>query len=427
MYPFHRINQIYQRYKDYEWLYILPLVVLSLKKKLEYYFFILNSEKGLPKSEDSQWYLNYAHSLLTDFKLGLHMNDLLYMGYNLILAILIGVFKEEHIVVFIQAVTTASCVILVYLITLRLFNRITAIVASYFYATSWHITVWSMYILSDSLFMNLVLLNVFLLLKTLENNNKVMGSLFLVSSLLMLVFRPTGVLTLVFIFIYIALNVKREQPINFLKRHRYKFVCALLLVFTAVGFLVWADKFNPLLTSLQYNAKLVLYNIYAKGWIYDNPSGHDYFYHPDYRIDIFGSLILSFLIHNWDHVLLLYGRRALAFIGWWVWKTDIRSVAGVIKLCRDVIPSLLFLLGTYAAIKNNLFRKTSIVWLVIVSIFIFCMVLFMDSMYRYKLPALPFICIVCGYGVERLIRIFLIVINKYGGKLLQWNRNKHSS
>ncbi|KRE75499.1 glycosyltransferase family 39 protein [Paenibacillus sp. Soil750] len=426
MYLIERINQIYQRYKNYEWIYILPLVVLSLKRKLEYFFFILHSEKGLPKSEDSQWYLNYAHSLLTDFKLGLHMNDLLYLGYNLILAILIGVFKEEYIVVFIQAVTTASCVILVYLITRRLFNRITAIVASYFYATSWHITVWSMYILSDSLFMNLVLLNVFLLLKTLENNNKGMGSLFLISSLLMLVFRPTGVLTLAFIFIYIALQINRYPLFAFLKKHRYKFVCALLIVFAAVGFLVFTHKLNPLLTSLQYNAKLVLYNIYAKGWIYDNPSGHDYAYRPDYRIDIFGSLILSFLIHNWDHVLLLYGRRALAFIGWWVWKTDIRSLAGVIKLCKDVVPSLLFLFGTYAAIKNNLFRKTSIVWLVIVSIFLFCMVLFMDSMYRYKLPALPFICIVCGYGVERLIRIMLFFINKFGGKLLQWNRNKHS-
>lgn len=407
-------------------MYILPLVVLSLKKTLDYYFFILNSDKGLPKSEDSQWYLNYAHSLLTDFKIGLHMNDLLYMGYNLVLAILIGVFKEEHIVVFVQAVTTASCVILVYLITLRLFNRITAIIASYFYATSWHITLWSMYILSDSLFMNLVLLNVFLLLKTLENNNKVVGSFFLISSLFMLVFRPTGVLTLTFILIYIALNVNLEQPINFLKRHRYKFVCALLFVLAAVCFLVFTHKFNPLLTSLQYNAKLVLYNIYAKGWIYDNPSGHDYFYRPDYRIDILGSLILSFLIHNWDHVLVLYGRRVLAFIGWWVWKTDVQSVAGVIKLCKDVVPSLLFLFGTYAAIKNNIFRKTSIVWLVIASIFIFCMVLFMDSMYRYKLPALPFICIVCGYGVERLFRLILFCINKFGRKLLQWNRNKHS-
>nr|WP_246320278.1 glycosyltransferase family 39 protein [Paenibacillus qinlingensis] len=348
------------------------------------------------------------------------------MGYNLVLAILIGVFKDEHTVVFIQAVTTASCVILVYFITLRLFNRITAIVASYFYATSWHITVWSMYILSDSLFMNLVLLNVFLLFKTLENNNKVIGSLFLVSSLLMLVFRPTGVLTLVFIFIYLVLNVKREQPINFLKRHRYKFICALLLVFIAGGLLLGADKFNPLLTSLQYNAKLVLYNIYAKGWIYDNPSDYDYFYRPDYRIDILGSLILSFLIHNWDHVLVLYGRRALAFIGWWVWKTDVRSVAGVIKLFKDIIPTLLFLLGTYAAMRNNIFRKTSIVWLVIVSIFLFCMVLFMDSMYRYKLPALPFICIICGYGVERWIRIMLLFINQLEGKLLQWNRNKHS-
>ncbi|OAS20429.1 hypothetical protein A8708_17765 [Paenibacillus oryzisoli] len=426
MYLIDRMNQIYQRYKGCEWLYILVLLAISLKKKLEYFFFILNSEKGLPKSEDSQWYLNYAHSLLTDFKLGLHMNDLLYMGYNLILAVLIGLFKEEQIVVFIQAVTTASCVILVYLITLRLFNRITAIVASYFYATSWHITVWSMYILSDSLFMNLVLLNVFLLLKTLENNNKVMGSLFLASSLLMLVFRPTGVLTLVFIFIYIVLNVKREQPIHFLKRHRYKFVCALLVVFTTLGFLVWADKFNPLLTSLQYNAKLVLYNIYAKGWIYDNPSDHDYFYRPDYRIDMLGSLILSFLIHNWEHVLVLYGRRALAFIGWWVWKTDVQSVAGVIKLFRDILPSLLFLLGTYAAIRNQIFRKTSIVWLVIASIFLFCMVLFMDSMYRYKLPALPFICIICGYGVERWIGIILYFFNKLEGKLLQWNRNKHS-
>ncbi|MDR6552296.1 glycosyltransferase family 39 protein [Paenibacillus qinlingensis] len=420
------IYRIYVKYKNYEWVYLLPLVLLSLKRVLQYYFFILHSDKGLPKSDDSQWYLDYAHALLADFKIGLHMNDLLYMGYNLILTLLIGVFKEAQTVIFIQAVTTALCVILVYFITLRLFNRVTAIIASYFYATSWHMMIWSMYILSDSLFMNLVLLNVLLLLKMLESKKKLVTTMFIISSLIMLIFRPTGVLTLAFIGLYLVFNLNKQTTFLLLKRYRFPIVGALLFILAVVSYLTLGQKFNPLIASLQYNAKLVLYNIYAKGWIYDNPSSNDYFYRPDYRMDIFGSLILSFLIHNWDHVLLLYGRRAIAFIGWWVWKTDIRSLSGLIKFGKDLIPLVLFIIGTYATIKNNMFRRTSIVWLVILSIFIFCMVLFMDSMYRYKLPALPFICIVCGYGAERLISLIRVITNTLWGRLRQWSNNKYS-
>lgn len=418
--------QLYHKYKNREFIYILPLLLLSFKEVMQYFFYKLNSGKGFPQSSDSDWYLNYAYSLIADFKIGLHMNDLLYLGYNLLLTLLLAVFKDPHAVIFIQAVTTALSTILIYLIALKLFNRLTAIIAAYFYATSWHIMIWSMYILSDSFFLSLLLLTVFLLLKMLESYRKLYVILFFISTLYMLVFRPTGVLTLLFIFLYLVLNLNKYKIIDFLYRKRYIIGGALFLGIVAIVALSVGHKFDPLIASLQYNAKLVLYNIYAKGWIYDNPSSYDYSYRPNYTNDIFGSLILSFLIHNWDHVLMLYGRRVVAFIGWWVWKTDLRNLAGIIKFCNNLVPTLLFLIGTFAAVRNKVFRKSSIVWLVILSIFIFCMVLFMDSMYRYKLPSLPFIFIVCGYGAERLIYLVLFITKKLVRKLQQWKRTKHS-
>ncbi|MDF2814704.1 MAG: hypothetical protein K0Q81_904, partial [Paenibacillus sp.] len=105
---------IYLKYKDREILYLIPLVLLSLAVRLRYYFKMLFSEKGFPDSADAQWYLDYAHGLLEDFRIGLHLNDILYMGYNFLLALLLAVFRNTDIILFIQTFTAAVSVILVY-------------------------------------------------------------------------------------------------------------------------------------------------------------------------------------------------------------------------------------------------------------------------------------------------------------------------
>ncbi|WP_284638560.1 glycosyltransferase family 39 protein [Paenibacillus silviterrae] len=425
----NRWLHIFHKYKDKEFIYIIPIVLMSIKVRLDYVLYRFHSGKGIPYSDDSQWYLNYASALMNNWKIGLHMNDILYLGYNLLLTLLMALFKDPKVVVIIQAVTAGLSVVLVYQIARILFNRLTAIIASLFFYDIWGITMWASYILTDSFFISLLLLCIYLLLMAFETKKKAYFVLFIVFSIYMLVFRPTGVVSLAFILFYIMYRKRLNVSViaSFIKKHKYIVGSAAALLAAVSIYLVAGHKLTPLIASIQFNAKMVLYNIYAKGWIYDRASSYDYAYRPDYRIDIMNSLVLSYMIHNWDHIMVLYGRRVIAFLGMWVWKTDVTHVRGIVKLFYNLLPTFLFIVGTVAAIVNGIFRRTSIIWFTFFAVFAFCIVLFIDGMYRYKAPALPFIAIAAGYGAERLLYLAYLLAKQFSrkpvGKLVQlWDK-----
>lgn len=411
------------RFKYWDFLLLIPLLALSFWVRLRYFFYLLHSGKGFPDAADSQWYLAHARSLMNHFQITLHMDELLYFGYNILLTVLLAVFKNTVSILFIQAVVASLSLVLVYAIARMLFNRVTAIVASLIYAYAWDITLWSTYILTDSFFISLLLLCVFFLLKSFESDNKWYKALFAASALYLCLFRPTGILSVFFMVIYIVIRMDKTKALLLVKKYRYPIAGVLAAAVALVVPALWSGSLAPLLASLQLNAKMVLYNIYAKGWIYDHASPNDHFFRPDYRIDIGNSLILSFLIHNWDHVLVIYGRRAIAFLGRWVWMTDLTHLAGIKKFVSDIMPFALFFFGTVAVFVEKRFKKASIVWLTILAVFIFCIVLFIDGMYRYRAPSIPFIAIAVAYGADSLIRS-AIVVAKAAFKLL-W-RNKMS-
>lgn len=425
MYTVGQLYHIYHKYKNHELIYIVPLALLSLWIRLRYFFYLLNSGKGFPQSDDTQWYLDYAYSLMANYKVGLDMNDILYIGYNVLLTLMLAVFKDPVVIIFIQVVTASLSVILVYKIAKLIFNRMTAIIASLFYAYSWDITLWSTYILTDSFFISLLLLNVFCLLKFYDSGKNAYKILFIVTAVYMLIFRPAGIITVSFIMIYILINFNRATLLGFLKRYKYVIGSMLLVAFISCLYIFAGDKLDPLIASMQFNAKKVLYNIYATGWIFDKPSPYDHKYRPDYTISIFNSLILSFIINNWDHILWLYGRRALALLGRWVFTIDLTNIRGVLRFGWYSLPTVLFLFGTFAIIRNGLSRKASILWLAILASCVFCIIFFIDSMYRYRVPSLPFVFIAVAYGADRGIHFIILVTKKYAGKLL-WNKQKYS-
>ena len=416
-YPF------YMKIKDLEFLYIIPFLYLSLKVRLDYFFYLKSTDTGFPQSPDSQWYLDYAHALMTRFEIGSHMDDILYIGYNLLLTLLLAIFKDPVAIIFIQVIVAGSSVILVYKIARMLFNRVTAIIASYFYAYSWDITLWSTYILSDSFFITLLLLSIYCLLKALDTKKKKYTVLFVLISLLMLVFRPAGIMSVAFIMLYIAI-IHRKTLTAFIVKYRLVIGGAATAAVAVLIILFVTHKLDSLIGSMQFNAKKVLYNIYANGWIYDRPSPHDYKFRPDYTINVFNSLILSFIINNWDHVLIIYAKRTIAFLGRWVWQSDLQSVNGIIKFAKQALPTALFMLGTIAAIIDGKFRKASVVWLTIFAVFVFCIIFFIDGLYRYRAPAIPFMIMVTAYGADRGIRLVLIIAKKMMGKLSRYGRRK---
>jgi 4-amino-4-deoxy-L-arabinose transferase-like glycosyltransferase len=425
MYTVGQLYHIYHKYKDQELIYIVPLTLFSLWVRLRYFFYLLNSGKGFPQSDDTKWYLDYAYSLMAHFKVGLDMNDILYIGYNVLLTLMLAVFKDPIAIIFIQVITASLSVILVYKISKLIFNRMTAVIASLLYAYSWDITLWSTYILTDSFFISLLLLSVFCLLKFYESGKNVYKILFIVTAIYMLIFRPAGIVTVSFIMVYVLINLNRATLLGFFKRYKYVIGGVLVVAVISCLFVFTSNKLDPLIASLQFNAKKVLYNIYATGWLFDKASPYDHNYRPDYTINIFNSLILSFIVNNWDHILMIYGRRALALLGRWVFTIDLTSIRGVLRFGWYSLPVIMFLIGTFAVIRNGLSKKASILWLAILASCVFCVIFFIDSMYRYRAPALPFVFIAAAYGADRVIQFIILVTKKYAGKLL-WNKQKYS-
>ncbi|CAG7636468.1 hypothetical protein PAESOLCIP111_03753 [Paenibacillus solanacearum] len=410
---FHKYKEpvwrLFQKYQDF--VYLIPFVLLSLKVRLQYFYFLLSSEQGFPQSDDTRWYIHYAQSLIANHTIGQDMNDILYIGYNVLLALLLAICKDPVYVIFIQTVTAALCVVLVYKIAQMLFNRTTALIASYLYCYhTWPITLWSSYILSDSFFISFQLLCVYFLLKWTDTKKNSYKVCFIATALYLFVFRPAGIITVLFIAMYLLILVGKETWLAFLRKHKLAIGGILAAIAVASVVLLTSGKLDPLMASMQFNAKKVLYNIYAFGWIYDGPSPYDHYYKPDYRMNIMNSLIISFFVNNWDHIAVIYGKRALAFIGRWVWTLDLTSLKGIFKLSEQVFPTFLFFIGLIASLRNRLFRKSSILWLMVVNVFIFCIIFFIDGMYRYKAPAIPFIAIAIGYGGDRVLQTALLVM-----------------
>jgi hypothetical protein len=395
---------IFNKLKTKDFIFILPFVYLSLKIRLQYFYYLKSPGQSFPSSDDSKWYLAYAHSLLEGKGMSLHMNDIMYFGYNILLTLLIGIFKDTPTILFLQAVTAGLSVILVFKIARKLFNLMTAIIACYFYCYyAWSITLWASFILSDSFYITLLLLTVYLLLKAMETKKRIHAVLFIAASLYLLIFRPTGVFNAAFIFIYIIINTRYTLISAMIKKHRFKFGGALFTLAAAGIYLLASGRLDPFIESIQYNAKLVLYNVYAYGKVYDVVSVADYPFKADYRTNIMNSLIVSFIVNNWSDISILYGRRIVAFIGNWVWSTDLTTREGIVHFAENMIPTLLVVISTAAVFMNGIFRKASIIWLMIATIFIFCIVLFIDGMYRYKAPSIPFIAIAAAYGMDRVL------------------------
>lgn len=414
---------LFRSYSQRDIFYLIPIVSFALLIRLRYFFHLKNSGKGFPQSDDSQWYLDYAYSLMTSFRIGLHMDEILYLGYNLLLTALLAVFKDSMYVLFIQAFTSAISVILVYHIARMLFNRMTAFIASIFYSLSWGMTLWTTYILADSFFFSLLLLCVYFLVKSQESDRKRYKLLFVVTSVYLIIFKPTGIMILSLIGLYLIMMHRIAVWRNLLKYRLYVGIAgSLLLAVVVLAF--GSGALDPLIQSMQFNAKKVLYNIYANGWIYDKSSPHDYFFRSDYRVNVLNSLILSFILNNWDHIMVLYGRRTVAFLGMWVWRIDLTSLHGLKKFVEHSMPTVLFLTGTIAAIVNKRFLRASVLWLVILAVFAFCLIFFIDAMYRYKAPALPFLAIVCAYGAERIMTGVYAVGKNYT-ELLLWRKRKY--
>lgn len=379
------------------------LLALSLWRIMSFPVWLVTSQRGLPRSPDSDWYLNYAYALLENCSISLHVNDILYLSYNFLLAGLIAVFRDPVAVIYAQSLAASLAVVPVYLLGRDLFNPRTGVLAGLFYLYNWDVTLWATYLLSDSFFVSLLILCVYLLVRAMDSGRRTDRVVFVLAAVCLALFRPSGLAVVFVMLVYILSRIGPAKLKNFCLRHRRLLVPLILAVILAGGVLAWRHAFDGFIASFQYNVKLVLYNLYARGRIYDIPTAYDYFFRPDYTLDIMDSLFLSFIYHNWDAVCVLFFRRTVAFFGTWAWQTSFQGFGDYLYYSFRLLPALLFAGGTFAAIRGRRFGRAAILWWIVLAIYVFCILIFIDAMYRYRFPAMPFVGMVAAYGTDRLI------------------------
>lgn len=390
--------------------FLLPLAFWRI---FSFPLWLVESRRGLPRSPDGDWYLNYALSLLEDFSLSLHINDILYLSYNMLLTTLLALFKDPVAVIYTQAGVASLAVALVYLIARMLFNCRTGFIAGLFYIYNWEVTFWATYLLSDSFFVSLVILCVYLLVKAADSQQAIDKIAFGFMALYMALFRPSGILVLTVMLAYLFSRLDKRNLRAVCERYRNLLTGVAAAFVLGTIFLYCQGTLDELIASFRFNASMVLYNVYARGRIYDIATAFDYVFQPNYALDIWDSCFLSFFYHNWDSVLILYFRRAVAFFGRWTWEMNFHQAVDYRIILPKLLPPLLFAAGTIEAIRCRTFARAAILWWIVLAIFVFCIVLFIDAMYRYRFPAMPFIGIVAAYGADRLIQGGFCLANRF--------------
>lgn len=409
----NRTDQLRLRCREQELIFLVPLTLLIIIKNMLYLCWLLFFGRGLPQSDDGQWYIDYAGTFLANLRDGLDINDVLYFGYNALLSILMAIFRDPVAVVVLQGITAGLGVILVYKIAVMLFNRRTAVIASIFYACIFEFTRWSLYILSDSFFVSLLLLCIYFLLMAMDTREGRYRYLFLLLSFYLAIFRPTGIVILAFMAVSVLLQLNRKTLLEFISRYYRWLAMLLVLLVSVVVYLYINNKMTLFFHSVQFEMEKILLDVYGKGWVYDKSTPFDHDYWPDYAITVKDSVILSFILNNWENISILCAKRAVAFLGTWVWAADFKSVLGILGALFNLVPAGLFFIGVASAIKNGLFKRASVIWMPIIAVYLFCVVIFIDAMYRYQYPALPFIAIIAAYGTERLLNKAKIIMKYF--------------
>lgn len=383
--------------QDYLWM--LLLLAGSLYYYLDYFFKVRNSAGGFPLTADGIWYLERAQALLNHFSLSLHVDDILYMGYNLLLTLLLGILKNTESILLVQVICTAGGVILVYRIAFRIFDRLTAVFAGIAYASSLDLHTWTVFILSDSFFTSLLLLNIFTLTEYFWGGIKIYKWPALATTIWVMLFRPTGFVAAVLIAATLILLFERATIRNLIKAHGQKLALLLAAGVSVLALLFYWGKLDAFYVSLHYNFKLLFYNVYAKGWIYDIHTKFDHIWFPNYTI-IDDNELWSFVYFNWRDILVMMHKKALVFMGYWVVYSDPQYRLSMFIFS---IPTILFLLGLANCVFERKVARASLLFCCIGGVFLFCVLFFMDSMYRYRAPVMPYIYIIAAYGGKSLL------------------------
>lgn len=392
----YRTNKLDRSLYDTIFLFVLAMIPR--------FIFLVSSmlrPEGLPQAFDAKEFINQAHLLMNKGVINLDFNGVFYVGFYSVLGLFLKIINSTDAFVVFQMLINALTVILVYKLGMEILDKRAAIISSVLYSFLLPIIYWSIFITTDSLFISLMLLQAYLSVLCIKYNRKNSWIKLLFVSIYMIFFRPTGIVTLVFTIIYLLINLDVKGFI--IKHKRIAVVTGGILVI----FLVIAIEkiiHNPLTGSIERNMFWLLTEIYSNGQMYDIKTPYDLKFNakvPPGQDYIFA---FTYFKYNFLNIINLYLRRIAAFAGVWIWKiSEMPLLWSVSHIVFYGATFLFMIIGVIDMHRKSLMKKGSIVLFMIGSILIFTTFFFMDSAYRYRVPALVFGVYLVSQGISSII------------------------
>jgi len=212
------------------WLFFLYFLYLNLGS---FNLNLLHEEYGVALGGDSGRYIRAAQQiLLTNFPnypegIADINNAQGYMGYNLFLSLMFLLNLNFVSIAIVQVIISAIAGFCIFKIGSLLWNEKIGIISLIMFLFYPSIQIFNFYILTESLFINFIIIGFYILIRNYKFSTIILGALFLCYTASI---RPFGVIILPLIFIYlymIALKFKKIKIIYFLTS-----LFILILIFT---------------------------------------------------------------------------------------------------------------------------------------------------------------------------------------------------
>jgi len=385
------------------------LLTIALIVRFQYAFNIFFTQGSFPKTNDSYWYIDHANELIQRFSIELGFNGIFYISYYSVVALFQFIFRNDSAVILFQVLLNAITVIPLFKTAEALLNKRTAIITSLIYIFMRELKYWSVFLLTDSIFISNIVFLIYSYTFFELTKKKKFLYLSIANAVYMILLRPAGTITVCFLIIFII--VKYIKPIlKYVIQRKKTFILILVGIIPYISLAVYFVLKSELGLSFFWNLKWLIFKNYGAGQIFDIPTIFDHKYKPVINHKYFDNFVISFFINNFYHIAVIYAKRFIFLWGeMWIWSYHLNTFSHTIDYIRRCIPLVLSIWGMLRVI----FRKKSDISLVlfvpIISTVIFCVIFFLDSGWRYRLPSLPFIAIFMAYGIEYLLTLVLNV------------------
>jgi len=357
--------------------------------------------KGVSLGTDSTWYINAANLCLNEgvvkYLKTYAMDNINYAVYPLFLSLIFKIgHSSKDFVVLIQIILSSLSFVLLYKILLKFVKPNYAIFSTLFVALNFEVLQWDRYLLTDPLFLSLVILFLYMYVKVCDfdklNLLKIIGFLFI--GFMLFLTRPTALVLVPISLIFLIYKwIKHTNKSNLIYLYIAGFIMSFVILTSALS---------------RYESLVEMFTHFKEGSVihqhYDtyikNSDQFDTFDNMQ-RFKYFNALFIKRMVYFWNISLKDHSLRHTIVNYFYYVPFYFFALWGLFKA---------FLKRDNSNIKNRDYLEFLILWVIVVWMIHVFMVIDYDS--RYRIITYPSLGVFFALGLVEFMNKFKFVTNE---------------